>query len=193
MKAEDYAIVLDFLPRGRSTDYKTEPLVQILGKEYFTLLEVIAKPGIELKAQEEVYVGKDDRPKIDFIKRRVQYKDLTNNSQSELEPAIEKIVKEKEQVFVDFFNNSNAISLKRHQLELLPGLGKKHMHEILNERLKGKFISFQNIRDRVHGMQDPVTCIVKRVVEELEAVDEKFYLFARPPAQEKPFQNRRRF
>src|SRR3989344_4161936 len=148
MKAEDYSLVLDFLPRGRSTDYKTEPLVQILGKEYFTILEVIAKPNVELKPQEEVYVGKDDRPKIDFIKRRIKYSDLTNNAQSELESAISKIVLEKEQKFVDFFNTSSAISLKRHQLELLPGLGKKHMQEILNERAREKFASFQNIRER---------------------------------------------
>src|SRR3989344_4006902 len=85
MKVEEQAIVLDFLPRGRSSDYKTEPLAQLIGKEHFTLLEVVTKQGVELKALDDVYVGKDQRAQIDFIKRRISYKDLTNNSLSELE------------------------------------------------------------------------------------------------------------
>ena len=58
MKVEEKTLVLDFLPRGRSQDFKTEPLAQLIGMEYFTLLEVVPKAGVELKALEEVYVGK---------------------------------------------------------------------------------------------------------------------------------------
>ena len=36
----------------------------------------------------------------------------------------------------EFFNNAPAISTRFHVLELLPGLGKKLMHEILDERRK---------------------------------------------------------
>jgi len=193
MKAEDNALVLDYLPRGRSSDYKTEPLAQLLGTEFFTLLEVVPKARVELKPLEEVYVGKDERPKIDYIKKRISYKELTNNALNELESAIKKIVLMHEPRFVQFFNTSKPITLKRHQLELLPGMGKKHMLDVLSEREKKPFESFQDIKQRVHGLQDPAVCIVKRVMEELEGIDVKFYLFARPPFQEKPFFHKKRF
>ena len=100
--AEERAIVLDYLPRGKSTGYKTEPLAQLLGTSYFTLLEVV--PKADLKIQEEVYVGKDERDKIDYIKRRVPFKELTNTAQMELEKAVEKLVKGDEAKYVAFFN-----------------------------------------------------------------------------------------
>ena len=193
MKVEEKTLVLDFLPRGRSQDFKTEPLAQLIGMEYFTLLEVVPKAGVELKALEEVYVGKEDRPKIDFIKKRVFFKDLTNNSLSELEKAAEKIVLVNEKKFADFYNTSKSISLKMHQIELLPGMGKKHMLQVISEREKGPFASFEDLRKRVHGIPDPLHAIVKRVVEELEGIDVKYYLFARPPSKEKPFQYRHGF
>ncbi|MEM4256866.1 MAG: DUF655 domain-containing protein [Candidatus Diapherotrites archaeon] len=190
MKAEDYALVLDFLPKGRSTDYKSEPICIVLGKNFFTLLEVVPKPNIDLKPQEEVYIGKEQRDKIDFIKRRINYKDLTTNAINELESAIEKVVAEREQFFVNFFNKSTAISLKRHQLELLPGLGKKHLSDILSERQKMPFSSFADIKQRVSGI-DPIVFIKRRIIEELQGQEEKFYLFTRAPIQEKPFFKKR--
>ena len=144
MMVEEKALVLDYLARGKSSSFKTEPLAQLMGTEYFTLLEVTPKPDADLKALEEVYVGKEDRPKIDFIKRRIAYKDLTNNSLAELEETVEKIIHSNEKKFVDFYNNSRSITLKRHQLELLPGMGKKHMLQIIQEREKGTFESFEN-------------------------------------------------
>ncbi len=193
MIVEEKALVLDFLPRGRSSDYKTEPLAQVMGTEHFTLLEVVPKQGNEFKALEEVYVGKDERTQVEFIKRRVAYKDLTNNSLNELEKAIEKAVQANEKRFVDFYNTSRSITIKRHQIELLPGMGKKHMLQIISEREKGPFASFVELRQRVHGMPDPMHAIVKRVEEELETPNLKHYIFARPPVQEREFRPRRRF
>ena len=193
MKAEENALVLDFMPRGRSSGFKSEPLAQLMGKEHFTLLEVVPKQGVELKALDEVYVGKDERPKVEFIKRRMDYKDLTNNSLNELEAAVRNIVLGSEQKFVEFFNTSRSITLKRHQIELLPGMGKKHMLQILQEREKAPFTSFSEMRERVHAMPDPVVAVVKRVVEELEGMDVRHYLFVRPPSHEKEFRPRRHF
>lgn len=193
MKAEEKALVLDYLPRGRSSGYKTEPLAQLIGTEYFTLLEVIPKKDSDLKALEEVYVGKENRPKIDFIKRRIAFKDLTSNSLAELEKAVEKIVADNKQKYLDFYNAAQSITIKRHQLELLPGLGKKHMLQIVSEREKGAFESFEDLEKRVHLMPNPIRAIVGRVVEELEGNDVKYYLFARPPAKEHELRPRHRF
>ncbi len=189
MVAEDYAIVLDYLAKGKSTSFKSEPLAQLIGTKYFTLLEVV--PKADLKASDEVYIGKETRDKIDYIKRRISYKELTNNSISELEKVLEDIVKKNEQKFVDFFNNSNPITLKRHQLELLPGLGKKHLFNILDERRNEPFKSYADLEKRVHLMPNPVKIIVKRILQELEEMDDKHYLFVRPPSHQDEHAERR--
>jgi putative nucleotide binding protein len=179
MPNEEYAIVLDYLPRGKSNSFKPEPIAQVLGTEFFTLLEVV--PKTPLKALDKVYVGKEERKEIDYIKRRISFNELTSNSTIELSKAIESLVKEKEKKFVEFFNSSHPITIKRHQLELLPGLGKKHLFEILEEREKAPFKSFEDIEKRVHLMPKVVQTIVKRILLELEDENLKHYLFVRPP------------
>ena len=193
MKVEEKALVIDYMARGRSSDFKTEPLAQLIGTEFFTLLEVVPKSNVELKVLEEVYVGKGDRDKIEFIKKRISFKNLTNTSLSDVENAIEAIIKNNKTKFVSFFNDSRSITLKRHQIELLPGMGKKHMLQLIKEREKEPFKSFEDIKTRVHSVPDPIRSMVKRIMEELEGQDIKYYLFVRPPSQEKEFSQRRRY
>lgn len=184
MQNEEHALVLDYLAKGKSDSYKSEPVAQVIGTTYFTLLEVVPKK--ELKAMEKIYVGKEERQEVDRIKRRISFKELTSTSVSELEKAVEKIVEENKQRFLDFFNNSGSITIKRHQLELLPGLGKKHLFDILEKRKEKQFDSFEDIEKRVRLMPNPVHLVTKRIVYELEGDGVKHYLFTRPPAR--PFQ-----
>ncbi len=174
---EEYALVLDYLPKGK---YGTsnEPLAHVIGTKYFTLLEVI--PAKELKILEKVYIGKEKRDKIRFIKRRISYDELTAAAQAELEAAVEKIVREDLQRFLDFYNNAKPITIRMHQLELLPGLGKKHLTDILEEREKKPFDSFEDIEKRVPLMPDPLKAVIKRIIEELRDPEQKHYLFVRP-------------
>jgi len=58
-----------------------------------------------------------------------------------------------------------------HQLELLPGVGKKHMWEIIETREKQPFTSFADIKSRVKLMPDPEKAIIKRIVAELEGTE----------------------
>jgi len=188
MPNEEEALVLDYLPKGRPNSFKPEPIAQVIGKEFFSLLEVV--PKAELKAMETVYVGKEERSKIDFIKRRVNYENLTSTAIAELDKAIENIVLEKKQRFLDFFNEAAPITLRRHQLELLPGMGKKHMLDILNERQKKPFESFEDLANRVKLLPDPLKTLVKRIRIELEDDALNHYLFARPPVRERKFTRR---
>jgi len=188
MPNEEFAIVLDYLPRGKSASYKTEPLAQVLGMQFFTLLEVV--PKTELKILEKVYIGKDEREKISLIKRRIVAKEMTSTASGELEKAIEMIVAQDEKRFVDFFNTARPITIKRHQFELLPGLGKKHLFNILEARQKKPFESFRDIEERVPLMPNVAKTICKRIVEELECAEEKHFLFSRPPAQKREFDQR---
>ena len=186
MKVEEHAIILDYLPRGRSTGFKSEPVAQVMGIDYFTILEVVPKDGVSLKAGEKIYVGKDERDKIDHIKRRIGFKELTINSVTELDKIVEQLVSDDEKKYVDFFNSSSAITIRRHRLELLPGLGKKHLFQILDERDKKPFESFDEIAERVSLMPNPKKLIVKRILEELKEKDDpRHYLFVRPPTQER--------
>lgn len=185
-KTEEYCIVLDYMPTGKSSAIKTESLAQVIGKEFFTLLEVTPKEGINLNIGETVYVGKEERDKINLIKNRIRFGELTSNSISEIEDTISDIVEEKKEKYLKFYNNSRPISIKRHQLELLPGLGKKHMLDILKEREKTPFETFNDIVKRVKSMPDPKKAIVRRIMEELEGAEDKHYLFVRPPAQPRP-------
>lgn len=195
MPTEDYALVLDYLASGKSTSYKSEPIAQVIGTSHFTLLEIVPKHA--LKIMDQVYVGKEERADVEFIKGRIKFNQLTATAQAEINKAIEKIILENNEKYLGFYNKSGSITIKRHQLELLPGLGKKHMQDILKERQVKPFESYEDIEKRVKLMPDPLQALVKRVLEELQNNDLKYYIFARPPVKEepmhRPFHQRRRF
>ncbi len=194
IRTEEEAIVLDYLPTGKASAAKTEPIAQVIGIDYFTLLEVTPKIGKGFSIGERIKIGKENRDKVELIKGRIAYKDLTSNSLAELNEVVEDIVEEKKEKFLKFYNNARAISLKRHQLELLPGMGKKHMLDFLKEREKKEFESFEDIIKRVKGTPEPKKAVIKRIIEELEGSEDKHYIFVRPPpAPRRPFYPRRRF
>lgn len=177
---DDNVIVLDFLPRGHATG-KGEPIAQVLGKKYFSLLELVAKKDTTLKHGDEIYIGEGKRDKIDHIKRRITVRDLTTFARSELPFIVEKLVNEDKERFVEFFNKASPITTRLHQLELLPGIGKKHMWDIINERKKGPFKDFNDLKNRIKLLPDPISSIVKRILEELENENERFRLFVIGP------------
>ncbi|MDP6547771.1 MAG: DUF655 domain-containing protein [Candidatus Woesearchaeota archaeon] len=177
---EENGIVLDFLPNGYPMDerpmYMKTPIAQAIGKEHFVLLELVPKKGIHLQPYEEVYIGEGKRDKIHHIVGKLPMSKLTRTAQSEMEFAIKDIVEKSAKKFIDFFNNAKPLSTRMHQIELLPGVGKKHMWEIINARDEKPFDSFDDIKKRVKLMPDPEKIIIKRIVEELEGT-EKHMLF----------------
>ena len=180
LKKEEEAIILDFLPNGYHFDTRPihlkSPIAQALGKENFTLLELVPKKGVFLQPYEEVYIGEEKRDKIHHINGKISIEKLTQTGRAELEHAVEQIVNENEQKFVDFFNKAQPLSTRMHTLELLPGLGKKHMWEIVEERRGEPFTTFESIKKRVKLMPNPQKALVKRILQELEG-KEKHYLF----------------
>lgn len=179
---EDYALVLDYLPLGRPDDPKGTPVAQVVGTAHYTLLEVLPKPGADLQIFEKTFIGKGERPKIWKILRRISYDELTSFARSNLEEAVSRIVQEREQEYVQFFNRARPITIRLHSLELLPGIGKKLLFKILEEREKKPFESFEDIKNRVPTLGDPKKVIVQRILKELSEPC-KYYLFARPPGR----------
>jgi len=177
---EENVIVLDFLPNGYPFDdrpmYMKTPIAQALGKEHFVLLELVPKKGIHLQPFEEVYIGEGKRDKVHHIVGKLAMPKLTRTAKSELQFAIKDIVKKNEKRFVEFFNSAMPLSTRMHQIELLPGVGKKHMWEIINSREEKPFESFEDIKKRVKLMPDPEKVVIRRILEELEG-NEKHRLF----------------
>jgi len=179
---EERAYVLDFLPHGRPgarPGYRAGALVQVVGEEYFTLLEAVVKEGVVLKSYERVYVGKEARDKITYIIGRIGYEELTTTAKMELPTVLEKIVLDRESWFISFFNSAQAITPRMHALELLPGIGKKYMWQIIGEREKKPFENFEDLQQRAN-MPNPIKLIAKRILEEL-AGESKHRLFTRAP------------
>lgn len=179
---DENAIVLDFLSTGHSQG-RPEPLAQVLGNKYFSLLEVVTRRDVVLKQGDIIYIGESKRDKIDHIKRRITIKDLTNFARMELETIVSKLVDENMQKFVDFFNKSQPITTRLHQLELLPGIGKKHMWQIIEERKKGAFKDFDDLKKRIKLLPDPKSSVVKRILQELENEEERYRLFVAGPVK----------
>jgi putative nucleotide binding protein len=179
---DENVIVLEFLPRGHSTG-RQEPIAQVIGDKYFSLLEVVVRKDVILKPSDRVYIGDAKRDKIDHIKRRITTNDLTSFAKSELPFVVEKLVRENETKFVNFFNTAQPISTRFHQLELIPGIGKKHLWDIIDERKKSPFTSFEDIKKRIKLMPDPANSVIKRIIEELENDNVRFRLFVTGPVK----------
>jgi putative nucleotide binding protein len=173
---EENAIILDFLPNGYPLDerpmYMKTPVAQAIGKEHFVLLELVPKKEVYLQLYEEVYIGEGKRDKIHHIVGKIPMSKLTRTAESELGFIIKDIVKKNEKMFVDFFNNAKPLSTRMHQIELLPGVGKKHMWEIINAREEKPFESLDDIKKRVKLIPDPEKLIIKRIMQELEGTEE---------------------
>jgi putative nucleotide binding protein len=181
MEMEVYARVIDFMPDGWATDRMREPLAQLVGEKYFTLLEVSIKRGSPCALGQRLCIGKEGRQEVEKIKKRLTFQELSATSRSELPIVARKIIADREADFVAFFNKAGPISMRLHQLELLSGIGKKHLQEILDTRSK-PFESFKDIQSRVSLLPDPSNLILSRVTEELGG-ESKYYLFVRPPSK----------
>ncbi len=176
---EENAIVLDHLEHGypfEQAAVKT-PIVQALGLDHLTLLELIPKKGVMLQPMQKVYIGEGKREEIHHIKGKIPAEKLTATAANSLQEAVEEIVTAQEARFVEFFNKAQPLSMRMHQLELLPGVGKKHMWEVLNARKEKPFESLEDIKNRVKLLPDPKQLVVKRIISEIEG-KEKYRVFA---------------
>jgi len=190
-RKEEYAYVIDILPPEVAL-YKLPPKIRrdfphdvsyahLVGEDHFALLEVTLKKGATVDIGERVYVGPGTRDKVDKIVRRIKYDDLQPQGRENLRVVVRKIVQQKEEFFIKWFNTAGPITLKLHSLELLRGVGKKKVQEILDERKKKPFSSYEDVKQRV-GI-DLVELLTDRILREI-AGEDPYYIFAAPhPAQ----------
>lgn len=180
---EEYAYILDYLPRGRPDNPRSkDPVAYAVGESNFVLLELVPKPDASLLVGDRVYLGKEQalREKVDHVKGRVRHSDMTHAAQNELRFVVEDVVKKHEERFIKFFNDAGPITMRMHTLELLPGLGKKLMWAVINERKRGPFKSFQDMAERVKALHQPAKLIAGRIETEITDPGQKYHLFALP-------------
>jgi len=181
-KYEEYAYLLDELPHGRPgasrPTYHARGIIQIIGETYFTLLEAEPRRDSTFNVQERIYVGKEGRTKVSHILGRITYDELSSAAKAELPTVVETIIKNSGIRFIYFFNSSQPVTPRMHTMELIPGIGKKLMWQILEQRERQPFKSFEDIQERVN-ITDPVKLLTRRVLKELSQ-EEKYLLFTRP-------------
>lgn len=185
---EDFVYILDHLPTGRPDDpRRRDPVAYGLGEKNFVLLELVPRPNASMLVGDRIDVRRETPPggPVDHVRGRVRYEDMTHAAQSELPYVIEQAVKAQEERFLNFYNNAGPITLRMHQLELLPGLGKKLMMAILEDKKRhGPFTSFRDMDTRVKALHAPEKLISNRILSEIQNPGEKYHLFALPPANE---------
>ena len=177
---EQYARVLDVLPNGRQTEhgFHREPLALAVGDDELKLFELVPRPGVPLVTGQRIplFPQAGTLPAIDHVRRRLTYDELTVSARAELPAALEAIVRENSERYLRFFNEAPAVSRRFHLLELLPGIGKKTMQQIVDERRRAPFRSFAEIEERL-GLKSPARLVVARIEAELSGVDDKYRLF----------------
>ena len=178
-KYEEYAYVLDFVQRGKSTTVRAREgiIIQAIGEEHLTLLELLGIQNMSFEVGERLYIGREGRDKVVSVLGRLEYRDISQSAKNELTNIVEKIVVANEKRFVDYINMAPPVTPRIHALELIPGIGKTYMMTIIKERDKKKFESFAEIQNRV-GLRDPAKLIAKRIIDEI-AGEERRNLFVR--------------
>ena len=171
--------VLDYLPHGRPDDdrpqYQKPSLAHAVGWETFQIVECVLADDTEVSIGDTTDIDSTDIEEV----RDIGFDDLTAGARSEIEYAIKSIIASDEQRFVDHYNDAQPITLRLHQLNLLPGIGKKLRNNILEERKRRPFDSFEDIEERVSGLHNPQDVLVKRIQEEIREDDLKYRSFVR--------------
>jgi putative nucleotide binding protein len=172
--ATRHAIVIDMTPQTTSE----QPLEgTVLSEADFRLYETTFIEGTDVSIGDRLVLAPtEEREEIDAF-REVGFSDLSNTARNELEYAIDAIIDADPQRFYTVYNEAGPISLRLHQLNLLPGIGQKLRDAILDARKRGPFDSFDAVADRVDGLHRPREIIAERILEELEDDTVKYQLF----------------
>ena len=127
---------------------------------------MIGADGATFETGERICVDREQDTKVSLVLGKIRYERLPEQARSQVSNAIESIVDDYEDRFVDYYNRAEHLTTRVHALEQFPGIGRTYTNAILDERARRKFDSFEDIAERV-GLEDPRWCIVQRIVEEV--------------------------
>ena len=178
-KYEEYAYVLDFNSKGRALTVRGRDgiIVTAIGEDRLTLLEILGSEDSVFDVGEKIYIGKEGRTKVQSVLGKLDYEQISSSAQSELSTVVQSIVENNEDRFVDYVNNAQPLTPRKHSLELLPGIGKTYLKVIIEQINKQKFTDYKDLEERA-GLKEPVQHISKRIMEEITGVTQ-FKLFVK--------------
>lgn len=178
-KYEEYAYVLDYESKGRSKTVRGREgiIITAVGEERLTLLEILGSENSIFEIGEKIYIGKEGRTKVESVLGKLEYDNISGTAQNEVRGVVESIVTDNEKRFVDYVNNAQPLTPRKHSLELLPGIGKTYLKVIIEQINKQKFTDYRDLEERA-GLKDPVHHISKRIMEEITGATQ-FRLFVK--------------
>ena len=178
-KYEEYAYVLDFCSMAKSKTVRGREgiIITALGEERLTLLEILGAEDSIFDIGEKIYIGKEGRTKVQSVLGKLDYKQISGSSQSELDSVVKTIVTNNEERFVDYINNAQPLTPRKHSLELIPGIGKTYLKLIIEQINKQKFLNYKDMEERA-GLKEPVNHLSKRIIEEISG-ETQFRLFVK--------------
>jgi putative nucleotide binding protein len=178
-KYEEYAYVLDFCSMAKSKTVRGRDgiIITALGEERLTLLEILGVEDSIFDIGEKIYIGKEGRTKVQSVLGKLDYKQISGSSQSEIDNVVKTIVTNNEERFVDYINNAQPLTPRKHSLELIPGIGKTYLKLIIEQINKQKFLNYKDMEERA-GLKEPVNHLSKRIIEEISG-ETQFRLFVK--------------
>ena len=178
-KFEEYAYVLDFDMRGKSQTVRGRDgiIITAKGEKRLTLLEILGVEDSDFEVGEKIFIGKEGRTKIQSVLGKLDHTKISTNAQNELPNIVEKIVRTNEEYFLDYLNNAQPITPRKHSLELIPGIGKTYLKIMLDQISKKKFTDYNDLENRA-GLKEPVKHLTKRIMEEVTG-QTQFHLFVK--------------
>ena len=176
---DEVAYVIDYLSRGSSQTIKGRKgvVIQSIGEDNLNLLELLGDPSAEFDIGERINIGKQERSKIISVLGKLEYHDLTDNAVDEILDVIKTIVIKNETKYIGYLNNIQTVTPRLHGIEMIPGVGKKFLFQILKAREKQLFTSFDDLHIR-GGLREPAIQIAKRILEEISG-SSKINLFVK--------------
>ena len=152
-------------------------IITALGEERLTLLEILGAEDSIFDIGEKIYIGKEGRTKVQSVLGKLDYKQISGSSQSEIDNVVKTIVTNNEERFVDYINNAQPLTPRKHSLELIPGIGKTYLKLIIEQINKQKFLNYKDMEERA-GLKEPVNHLSKRIIEEISG-ETQFRLFVK--------------
>ena len=175
MGKDEYAYVLEYLPFGLQ-DSKDRKATAIVLTDSLGLLLVALKKDVKVEPGMKVYIGENKREEVHHIMQRITPDKLNGNGLEMLNNKIHEIVSQNEANYITIINRLGPINVRLHSLSLIPGVGKKIVQKIIEERNKGEFKSYNDFDERVGFTSGIAKSIEARIKEELENKD-KYKIF----------------
>ncbi|MCE4612990.1 MAG: DUF655 domain-containing protein [Desulfurococcales archaeon] len=182
-------VTLGCLPSGEKR-LACYPVSQLEEDAFNTLMEEVKQEGRfdlvnSLDELKKIARDKGLPEKLLVVPRLpISLDTLTDIARNNLHEAVRKIIVSNEPFYVEFFNIAEPINIRQHSLELIRGIGKKTVKQLVAERSRRPFTSFEEVKKVIKV--DPLEGLVEKIVEEITG-ESKYNLFIPPQDPGIPF------